>query len=175
MVVLVFYRRVRYGYGFRKIRLSKGKIAVVDPEDYDELSRYKWYASKQGRSYYAKRGVRGIRGVRSNISMHRVIMSTGVGKVTDHINHDSLDNRKANLRVVSVQENGWNQRKQIGRHSSRYKGVCLCRDKGKWHSRIMVSGKQIFLGSFDDEVAAARAYDAAARKYFGEYAALNLS
>ncbi len=105
--------------------------------------------------------------------MHRVIMQARPGKFIDHINHNGLDNRIANLRHASRTENNWNARKRKGKYSSKYKGVCWFKVKKKWQARIQVNGKGIFLGIFTNEMDAARAYDKAARKYYGEFAYLN--
>ncbi len=163
------FRKIRYGCTFRIIPLTQGKFAVVDPEDYDALTKYKWYAIKRGRQYYAvaKLG-------RKKVRMHRLIMKSPRNKVVDHINHNGLDNRKANLRLATAQQNTWNKPKQKGSYSSQYKGVAWIKDKQRWRSKITYNGRDISLGYFDDEKAAARAYDRKAKELFGEYASLNL-
>ncbi len=113
--------------------------------------------------------------------MHRAVMSfskgriSGVpnGKFVDHINHNGLDNRRANLRIVTHKQNGWNRRKTARKSTSRYKGVCWSKRERMWHVQIKKNGKQITIGYFLDEKAAARAYDAKADELFGQYAALN--
>ena len=112
------YRKHRYGYAFRRIPLTQGKYAIVDPEDYEELAKYKWFAKRCDRRFYAVRS-----GKNKNVNMHQVIMGTEEGKVIDHINSNGLDNRKANVRFATAQQNCWNQRKQRGNSSSKYKGV----------------------------------------------------
>lgn len=164
--------------GARVIPLSQGKFAVVDAADYAGVVRYSWYAApsplrgtppSQGESYiwYAvrKEGGRTVR-------MHRVIMAAPRGMVVDHINHDGLDNRRSNLRVCTHRENIRNQRGQRGR-SSRYKGVSRDRRLGKWRSQIWHEGRHTYLGLFESEIEAARAYDEKARELFGAYAYLN--
>ena len=116
------------------------------------------------------------------IMMHREIMglpacperSRREGMVADHINHNGLDNRKANLRFVTTQQNSWNRRKNRGNYSSRYKGVAWSKSRKKWRTKVKCNGRVISIGHFDDERAAAMAYDARAKKLFGEYAAPNL-
>jgi hypothetical protein len=94
------------------------------------------------------------------------------GLEVDHINHDKLDNRRCNLRIVTRQQNNQNTRpKTSSTRTSAYKGVHLA--KGKWRASIHTNGTTRQLGTFTDEVAAAKAYDQAARYYFGEYAYLN--
>jgi hypothetical protein len=168
----LFYRRLRYGYPFRRIRLTQGKYAIVDPENYERLNSKKWYAVKEGRNYYAVRNIT-VNKRKRPVQMHRVIMNARPGQFIDHINHNGLDNRIANLRQASRAENNWNARKRKGKCSSKYKGVCWFRVRKKWQARIQVNGKGIFLGFFDDEIEAAKAYDAAAKKYYGEFAYLN--
>ena len=174
--VLLCYRRLRYGYPFRRIPLTQGKFAIVDPEDYDELARYKWFAMRSRRGFYAIRMVKPNHGngTRKKIRMHRAILDVPQGKFIDHINHNGLDNRKANLRIVTNLQNSWNKRKQKGNYSSQYKGVSWSKRVGKWHTEIYCRGTKIFIGYFDDEKKAARAYDAKATELFGDYAALNL-
>jgi len=172
------YRKVRYGYAFRKIPLTQGKYAIVDPERYEELAKYKWFAVKSERGYYALRMTKAKRGSRVRqkaVRMHRVILKPPEGKFIDHINHNGLDNRSANLRICTMQQNMWNKRKQRGNYSSKYKGVNRSKNENKWESRITCNGKTISLGYFDDEEKAAKAYDAKAKELFGDYAALNLT
>ena len=170
---LLSYRRLRYGYPFRRIPLTQGKYAIVDPEDYTRLSIHKWHLVRSPRSDYASRSVTiGYRRQR-HVQMHRVIMNARPGQFIDHINHNGLDNRKANLRFASNAQNSWNKRKQRGNHSSKYKGVSFFKREKKWTARIQANGKKIFLGMFKNEIDAAKAYDAAARKYYGEFAYLN--
>lgn len=176
--VLLRYRRLRYGYAFRKIGLTQGKYTVVDLEDYEQLGRYKWHASRSKYGIYAVRKFwtkEGSGVKQKSVSMHQVIMGSAEGKVIDHINHNGLDNRRANLRFVTMQQNSWNKRKNRGNYSSRYKGVAWSKSRKKWRTRITWNGRWIFLGYFEDEEAAAMAYDAKAKELFGDYASLNLS
>jgi hypothetical protein len=171
--VLLCYRRRRYGFPFRRIPLTQGKFAIVDPEDYDRLSRYKWFAMRSRRGFYAIRMVTTKNGRRKKIRMHRQILNAPADKLVDHINHNGLDNRKANLRIVTNMQNSWNKRKQKGDYSSQYKGVSWAKRVGKWHTEIYCNGSKIFIGYFDDQVAAAKAYDEMAAELYGEYASLN--
>ena len=93
--------------------------------------------------------------------------------VVDHINRNSLDNRRANLRLATHDENARNRVKINKKCSSIYKGVCWNKHHKKWQGQIQVQRKSMHLGYFDDELDAARAYDAAAEKYHGEFACLN--
>jgi len=175
---VLLYRLIRYSYAFRKIPLTQGKYAIVDPEDYEELARYNWYAVQSPRGFYAQRSVsvkaKNGRSGQENVRMHRVILKAPEGKFVDHINHNGLDNRKSNLRICTMQQNSWNMRKQRGNCTSQYKGVSWRKDAGKWQARIIYNAKAISIGFFDDEKAAAISYDAKAKELFGEYASPNL-
>jgi hypothetical protein len=174
--MVVWYRKVRYGYGYRRVKLTKGKYAKVDAADYERVTSFRWSAVKKGRKYYAV-SYKSRGGRKFNLGMHRFIMGVRESRVVvDHINHDGLDNRRANLRLASHRENMRNMRKWKGgksRCSSSYKGVARHRERRKWRSQITVDGVQKFLGYHEDEESAARAYDEAAKQYFGEFACLN--
>ena len=171
---MLLYRRLRYGYPFRRIRLSQGKYAIVDPDDYRRLSKVKWFAAKGGHSFYAARGQwSGKLKKRLTIMMHRVILNVPEGFVVDHINHNALDNRKANLRPATQADNARNARYPKINTSSRYRGVWYNKQTGKWRATIVVNRKRKQIGYFHNEVDAAKAYDRAARKFHGEFAVLN--
>jgi len=159
---------MRYGYAFRKIPLTQGQYAIVDPERYEELAKHKWFAKRCDGRFYAARSTKN-----KNVKMHQVIMGTEEGKVIDHINSNGLDNRKANVRFATSQQNSWNQRKQRGNSSSKYKGVSWEKKRKEWRARITCNDKLIFIGCFNTEEAAAKAYDGKARELFGEFAWLN--
>jgi hypothetical protein len=105
--------------------------------------------------------------------MHRCIIKVPPGMVIDHINHNGLDNRKANLRIATHAQNSRNTKKQRPKTASQYKGVPWNSTLKKWRAQITLNGKRISLGCFEDEIQAAKAYDNAARKYHGAFAALN--
>jgi hypothetical protein len=157
-------------FDMKTIPLTQGKFAIVDDEDYKELSKHKWYASKSNKKnktirFYAQRGRKPI------IKMHREIMGLNKGdkKEIDHRNHDSLDNRKCNLRVCTSIENSYNKRPN---GTSKYKGIYWWNNK--WVSTIRANGRAIYLGRFETEKEAAITYNNAAKKYFGEFAYLNV-
>lgn len=151
------------------IPLTQGKYAIVDTEDYEYLSQWKWQALEGIDTYYAVRKKKwGSR--YKTLMMHRVILNTPLGMDTDHRNHNGLDNRKQNIRVCTRAENRQNQRPQK-KGTSKYKGVR--RPKNKWLAEIRTHSKSIHLGSYEIEIDAAKAYDAKAKELFGEFACTN--
>jgi len=147
--------------------LTQGKFAIVDPEDYAQLSQYKWCAAKDSSTYYAVRSKQN-----KQIRMHREIMKVPKHLVCDHINHKGLDNRKNNLRICTRQQNTHNQQPRKS-GTSKYKGVDWNKRQKKWRARIYYKSKFHYLGYFNNEIDAAKAYDRAAKKYHKEFAAPN--
>lgn len=143
----------------KKIMLTQGQYTLVDDEDYEWLNQWKWYAAyfKEVDGFYARRKTT-VNGKERTLRMHRVIMDAPKGKQVDHINHNTLDNRKCNLRVVSTRQNNQNR---LGTFTSKYPGVYWNKNAGKWHVRIRVNGKQKHLGYFIDEEKAFKVYQKA--------------
>jgi hypothetical protein len=177
---VLLYRRIRYGYPFRRIPLTQGKFAIVDPADYYRLAKFKWRLCRtKGKNVlYAERSIRLPESSRkrgsgrySRILMHRQLIHVPDGYVIDHINGNGLDNRRANLRLATVAQNAWNSKKRNPR--SGYKGVWFAKDKHLWRAAIVCNRKRIHLGYFKNKIAAAHAYDNAAKKYHGDFASLN--
>lgn len=153
----------------KRIKLTQNKYAIVDDSDYKELSKYEW-CYKPGYVFrFIKYGTRDY-GI---MQMHRQIMGLKRGdkELVDHINHNTLDNRKNNLRLCNNSQNQMNRKKTSG--SSKYKGVCWCKTRKIWMSYIMKDGKSKTLGRFDKEKEAAVVYNKAACRMFGEFALLN--
>lgn len=151
------------------------EVALVDDEDYPRVMGYKWNATK-----YQER----IRRIQTTIALPWMILNITPeilnGRCIDHRNRDPLNNCKKNLRYATTRQNQWNRRANRNA-TSQYKGVFKSEDPRKglvyWCSNIKVNGTQIYLGYFPytpvGEIAAARAYDAAARQHFGRFACLN--
>jgi hypothetical protein len=172
---LLVFRLLRFGYTFRRIYLGEGQWTILDHDDYYRLKDFKWVAYAGGRggeNLYAVRFKLVSPKKTTFVSMHREIMNANDERVVDHKNCNSLDNRKNNLRLATRAENIRNRRKQKNT-SSQFIGVSFSKSQGRWASEIKCNGKKIWLGRFDNEIDAARAYDEAAKKYFGEFARLN--
>lgn len=155
-----------------QIPLTKGMYAIIDKEDYNLVSKYKWRVSSiQNKRFYASTEI--YRREKSiHLLMHRFIMDAPKGMHVDHINHNTLDNRRSNLRICTRSQNYMNRLPYHGK-SSIYKGVSWLSTKNRWEASIKRDGKNIYLGRFMDEKEAAFAYDVAAMELFGEFAFLN--
>jgi hypothetical protein len=147
----------------KTIPLTKGKVAIVDDEDFEALSAHKWYAIKGGTRFYAVRSS----GKPTKIKMHRAIMQPRDGMDIDHISGDGLDNRRENLRVATRSQNMMN----VGVRKNNNLGVKGVRlHQGKYEARIQINGRLKYLGRFPAIPEAAAAYAAAAQIHHGEFA-----
>jgi len=142
----------------KKIKLTRGKYALVDNQDYDWLNQWKWHSLSND---YAARNTKN-----GYIRMHRLIMDAKEGIFVDHINRNKLDNRRKNLRFCNKSENAINSKKRIDGITSKYKGVSWNAERNKWRSVIFVNGKQVHLGRFESEYRAYLEYRKAVRLYF---------
>jgi hypothetical protein len=147
----------------RLIPLSQGLVTIVDATDYEELSQFYWTAhwDSKGRRFYVHSGHN------PTVIMHRMVV--GGGEHTDHINGNSLDNRRANLRPATVGQNQFNSKP---RGSREFKGINLT-PSNKWQAEIQINKKKFYLGTFASKRDAILAYNAAATKHYGEFAYLN--
>ena len=148
----------------------------MDEDSLDLLSEGKWYASHSGHGkWYAKGFVKDKDGTKRRVYLHRFVMEVTSRIVeVDHINGNTLDNRKCNLRLCSHRENIRNAKLSV-RNKHGAKGVTIRKRSGRFRADIVVNGDQKFLGEFSNLEAAARAYDTAARKHFGEFAKTNFA
>lgn len=165
----------------KKIYLTQGQIALVDDEDFEYLNQFRWCAHKTAKARNNFYAVRNPKRNELTIRMHNVIMKPGSGLVVDHIDRNTLNNQKSNLRICTRSQNSMNRGSLRG---SKYKGISKIfvwksvNDKSKgryeyWMACIIVRGRKTILGRFKTEEEAAKMYDSAARVYHGEFAVLN--
>ena len=148
----------------KEIPVSEGFVAKVDDEDFPLLSRHKWNIKKGLRTQYAITSIQN-----RPIYMHRlIVIPTGILMV-DHIDHNGLNNQKANLRICSRSQNSCNQVMSRSNKSG-YRGVFWHEQYKRWRAVIVLNYKQIHLGSFKDKESAHLAYKEAAKKYYGAFA-----
>ncbi len=154
----------------KTIKLTQGKFALVDNEDFERVNQFKWYVGFMAKRYWC--GMREIRinQKRMTLLMSRFIMDVSYSKIfVDHINHNTLDNRKCNLRICNSAEN---QRNRVisSNNKSGYKGVSWHKRDQIWQACIRMDKKSIHLGYHNDPELAHKAYCKAAIKYHGKFA-----
>jgi hypothetical protein len=170
----------------REIPLHGGFVALVSPEDFERASAHRWHVKRklsQPGKLYVQRTIRlgsGRDARKTAETLHRFIMGAAPGVMVDHRNGDGLDNQRHNLRLADNAQNQRNIRFSKRQKRGQWKGVAWNNNAGRWQAQICAgdvkpNGKRrrLYLGLFDDPADAARAYDAAARLHFGEWAALN--
>jgi hypothetical protein len=159
----------------KEIIMTKGYVSLVDDADFGIVNKYKWHVYRRNHIVYAISTIR-EKGKRKTIYLHQVIMGTmnkGREIQIDHIDGNGLNNIRENLRRCTGFQNQHNRRR-CRKSTSKYKGVNWNIGTKKWISRICCNRKRIHLGYFKNELDAAIAYNAAAIKYFGEFARLNI-
>lgn len=155
----------------KEIKLTQGKFALIDDEDYEKVSQYKWCANKAGNTFYAITETSN----KKRFYLHRLILNVIDKKIKiDHIDHNGLNCTRQNMRECTHAENMANGKLRTNNTSGRkgvYKSCKLIRNP--FVARIMKDGRQISLGCYPTPEAAGRAYDEAAKKHFGEFAKTN--
>jgi hypothetical protein len=154
------------------IPLTQGQFAKVDDEDYDDLSRYKWCArfDKDIQSFYAEGYFGVVDGKYKHQSMHRRIMQTPKGMVCDHIDHDTLNNQKSNLRNVTPSQNSMNRKSA---NKGNKTGVCGVTIRGSGFRVIIahpLTKRNVSLGTYNTLDEATRVRLKAEKEYYGEIA-----
>ena len=156
----------------KEIKLTRGESALINDEDFEWINSYNWALHPQGNGYAVRKGSK-AKGEPRTVNMHRMIMQSKPGEHVDHINLNSLDNRKENLRIANIQTNAFNRRKPRVEATSQYKGVLKRKGDPGWEARLKYNDKAIHLGTFRQEEVAAAAYNYAAVLMFGVYAREN--
>lgn len=169
-----------------RVPLPGGAFALVDAEDAERINANRWHLKRkrsQPDRLYVQRTVRlgsGRLAKKTAVVLHREVMRAEPHEIIDHRNGDGLDNRKLNLRRTDTRGNSMNVTRSKNQKRGGFKGVSWNPTAGKWQAQICAGElkpngkrKQVYLGVFEDPADGARAYDAAAKKYFGEFAALN--
>lgn len=152
-----------------EVKLNRGKVALVDEEDFDTISSVNWNAHPEKHRWYATGKIND-----RAVKMHRMILGvTDSSVIVDHIDGDGLNNRKSNLRIATNSENLCNQRPREN-FTSKYKGVHWDRFNNKWRVQVQKGKTVVRVGRFDDETEAALAYNEAAKELQGEFARLNI-
>ena len=158
-----------------EIKSNDGCYNVIfDTCDIELIQKHYWHIwrSPSHDIKYAATAIYGKNGKRTYTTMHRLIMLPPPGLVTDHINRNGLDNRRCNLRIATHSQNNANKAPMRGKTASVYKGVSKT-PYGKWQAMTRTKGKELYLGTFESEIDAAKAYDKKVFELHGEFAYLN--
>ncbi len=170
---MLLWRWFWYGHTYRRVKLLPDKYAKVDPENFHEVSKDIWWVKDNDGTFKAVRFLPGGN-CGLPVYMHRQIMESKKGEIIDHVDRDGLNNLRSNLRLATKSQNNMNRSGRKGT-SSKYKGVSWFNRGGYWRAMIHFEGRYKFLGRFESETEAAKAYDEAAREYHGEFAYQNFS
>ncbi|MDP2218517.1 MAG: AP2 domain-containing protein [Methanolobus sp.] len=155
----------------KEIKLTQNRTVLIDDENYDYISQFKWHPRQCARTCYAIRHVR-INGHRTTIAMHQELLNTPCNMMSDHIDGNGLNNQKKNLRICSIHQNAFNRKVPLTSRSG-YKGVCWHKLAKKWIAQIKHNYRMRHLGYHSSRELAAMAYNNAAVELFGEFARLN--
>lgn len=153
-----------HSVNFKLLPLTKGRVAIVDIDDFENLNEWKWSLDGKG---YAIRNSAVTKGIRRAALMHRQIICASNGIQVDHRNHDRIDNRKFNLRLATHSQNMRN--KSGGTGVSGIKGVTWDKQAGKWKAQMKVNGKYKNLGLFKNKEEAGEVYAEVAKEIHGEF------
>lgn len=147
--------------------LNRGLVAVIDFSDFEKIREFKWSVilKKSGRKYVYRSSPRDKKGRRRSLYLSRELISPAPRQTVDHVNGDTLDHRRKNLRPCTHRQNQRGFKKKSSGASSRYRGVTWSRSREKWVAQIQLDGKTYNLGGFFSELEAARAYDEAATRF----------
>ncbi len=160
----------------KEIKLTKGQYALVDDEDYANLNQFRWQVNgkgKPGNSFYAVRGINGQGQDAPTVRMHREIMEAKKGQIVDHIDGNSLNNQRSNLRFCTTRENALNSKHRIN-NTSGYRGVSWNKQIEKWSVDLWYYGKKVHMGYFIDKERAVDAYKKAAKEHYGKFSPLSI-
>lgn len=153
----------------RYLQLTQNKKTKVDNSDYERLNKYKWHAEKQGGKYwYAGRRIYYKNGKNKGLYLARIIMNPPKGMIVDHINGNTLDNRRKNLRIITRQQNTWNQKIRIT-NTSGYRGVSWDKKNKKWKAFVA----KTYYGLYENKWAAALIHNIWAKERYGKFVKLN--
>lgn len=158
------------------VTLTKGHVAIVDADDAPLVAGSKWQVTMGNGSnakHYAKTDGSKKTGPRRTIRMHRLIANPPHNMVVDHINGNTLDNRRANLRVCTQSENLMNKSSPPKDNTSGYVGVWKDKRRNAWIAETRINGRKIHIGQFSDKETAARERDRVVAEYYGPIAYLN--
>lgn len=158
---------IRIEGGFAYVPLTKGFEAVIDVDDVDKVKNNNWYALGAAGLVYAAR-MQKIYGVRRSIYLHRVITICPPEKLVDHVDCNTLDNRRANLRICTRAQNTMNTKIRADNKTG-FKGVDQIKASGRWRAAIKSNGAVVHLGHFGCATAAAVAYRRANQKYHKDF------
>lgn len=144
---------------------------VIDTSDFDLIKDYTWVANNRRDETFYARTI--LQNPRRNLKMEHVLLPPKDGLTPDHIDRSGMNNRRLNLRYATKSQQTANQKRRQSSKTSQYRGVSWNKDTNKWRAQITAEDRKNHLGLFSSEVDAAKAFDAAALKYYGEFASLN--
>lgn len=164
-------KKIQLGHHRNKKYKHPLMYALVDDEDYEELSKFKWYIDSGGHTHYGTRSLPKTEKDHSAILMHREILGLKKGEVCDHIDGNGLNNQRNNLRKATISQNCANR---ISYGSSKHLGVSWHKISKRWRAQIQKNGIVFHLGSFESEEEAALAYNVVAKEKHKDFAKLNI-